>query len=167
MRNKNVSVMVEGALMIALSFGLSFIRIFRMPQGGSVTLGAMVPLLIFDLRHGAGPGILAGVAFGLLDVIGDPYIVHPAQLILDYPLAYGLLGLAGLFRKNEVVGAFVGIFARFLAHFASGIIFFASYAEGNVYAYSAGYQGSYLLPEFVISAVILLVLRRTAIMNKV
>ncbi|MGE5579539.1 MAG: energy-coupled thiamine transporter ThiT [Bacillota bacterium] len=167
MRSKSISVMVEGALMVALSFGLSFIKVFHLPQGGSVTLGGMVPLLVFAFRHGVGPGLMAGTAYGLLDLVVNPYVVHPAQLILDYPLAYGLLGLAGLFRKNIVAGSFLGILGRFVAHVLSGVIFFAQYAEGNVWVYSATYNGSYLLPEFVISVVLIMVLQRTAIMRKV
>lgn len=167
MRNKSVSVMVEGAVMIALSFVLSLIKIWQMPQGGSVTPGSMIPLLLFALRRGPKAGVLAGTAYGLLDLIADPYVVHPAQLILDYPLAYGLLGLAGFFRKKPALGALVGIFGRFVSHFVSGVIFFASYAgEDNVYLYSAIYQASYLVPELVISAVVLFVLSKTAIMKE-
>ncbi len=165
MRNKSVSVMVEGALMVALSFGLHFIKIFQAPYGGSVTLGGMVPLLLFAFRYGVGPGVTAGAAYGLLDLIVDPYVVHPAQLVLDYPLAYGLLGLAGLFRKNVVLGSTVGILGRFISHFLSGVIFFASYAKGNVYVYSALYNAGYLVPELIIAVVVLLVLKRTAILK--
>lgn len=165
MRSKNVSVMVEGALMVALAFGLHFIKVFQAPYGGSVTLGGMVPLILFAFRHGTGAGVTAGAAYGLLDLVVNPYVVHPAQLILDYPLAYGLVGLAGLFPKNVVAGAFVGIFGRFLASFASGVIFFAAYAKGNVYAYSALYNAGYLVPEFIIAVTVLLVLRRTPIMR--
>ena len=165
MRSKNVSVMVEGALMVALAFGLHFIKVFQAPYGGSVTLGGMVPLILFAFRHGTGAGVTAGAAYGLLDLVVNPYVVHPAQLILDYPLAYGLVGLAGLFRKNVVAGAFVGIFGRFVASFASGVIFFGAYAKGNVYAYSALYNAGYLVPEFIIAVTVLLVLRRTPIMR--
>jgi thiamine transporter len=166
MRSKRVSVMVEGALMVALAFGLHFIKVFQAPYGGSVTLGGMVPLLLYAFRHGTGAGVTAGAAYGLLDLIVNPYVVHPAQLILDYPLAYGMLGLAGLFRKNVVAGAFTGIFGRFLASFASGVIFFASYAgEQNVYAYSALYNAGYMIPEFIIAVTILWVLKRTSIMR--
>lgn len=162
MRNKGISVMVEGALMVALAFGLHFIKIWQLPYGGSVTLGGMVPLLVFAFRRGPAAGITAGAAYGLLDLVVDPYVVHPVQLILDYPLAYGILGVAGFF-KNVAVGSFAGIFGRFLSHFLSGVIFFASYAKGNVYLYSAMYNGSYLLPEYVISVLVLFMLTRTPI----
>jgi thiamine transporter len=164
MRNKSVSVMVEGALMVALAFGLHFIKLFQAPYGGSVTLGGMVPLLVFAFRHGPNAGIATGAAYGLLDLIVDPYVIHPAQLILDYPLAYACLGVAGFF-DNVAVGSFVGIFGRFISHFLSGVIFFASYAKGNVYTYSALYNAGYLLPEYVISLVILLVLQRSAVLK--
>ena len=164
MRNKGISVMVEGALMVALAFGLHFIKIWQLPYGGSVTLGGMVPLLVFAFRRGPAAGITAGAAYGLLDLVVDPYVVHPAQLILDYPLAYGILGVAGFF-KDVAVGSFAGIFGRFLSHFLSGVIFFASYAKGNVYLYSATYNGSYLLPEYVISVLVLFMLKRTPVLR--
>lgn len=160
MRSKKTAMMVEGALMVALSFGLHFVKLFQAPYGGSVTLGGMIPLLFFALRYGAGPGMMAGAAYGVLDLVVDPYVVHPAQLLLDYPLAYGALGLAGLFRGNVVAGSAVGIAGRFLMHFLSGVIFFASYAKGNVYAYSALYNAGYLVPEMVISVAVLILLRR-------
>lgn len=161
MRSKKTAMMVEGALMVALAFGLHFVKLFQAPYGGSVTLGGMIPLLFFALRYGAGPGIMAGTAYGLLDLVVEPYVVHPAQLLLDYPLAYGALGLAGFFKNNVVAGSSVGVAGRFLMHFLSGVIFFASYAgDQNVYVYSALYNAGYLVPELVISVVMLLMLKR-------
>ncbi|MGI6632777.1 MAG: energy-coupled thiamine transporter ThiT [Bacillota bacterium] len=155
MRDKNVRMLVEGALMVALSFGLHLFKIYQAPYGGSVTLGSMVPLILFAIRYGAGPGITVGAAYGLVDFIVNPYVVHPAQVILDYPLAYGLLGLSGLFRHNIYLGSAVGIFGRLISHFLSGVIFFAEYAEGNVYLYSLVYNAQYLVPELLITAVVL------------
>jgi len=160
MRSKSTTMMVQGALMVALSLGLHFFKIFQAPYGGSVTLGGMVPILFFALRYGFRPGIMVGAAYGLLDLVVNPYVVHPAQLLLDYPLAYGALGLAGLFRNNVVLGSAVGISGRFVMHFLSGVIFFASYAKGNVWVYSALYNAGYLVPEFVISVVVLVLLKR-------
>ncbi|MGB9840936.1 energy-coupled thiamine transporter ThiT [Thermovenabulum sp.] len=165
MKNKNFTVLIEGALMIAISLILSFVKIFQAPYGGSVTLGSIVPIILFSLRHGTFAGLSAGVAYGFLQLIVEPYIVHPVQVILDYPLAFGLLGLAGLFRNNVFLGSFLGIFGRFVSHFLSGVIFFASYAPKgmNVYLYSALYNGSYLLPEFIITFVLI----RFVLYNKV
>lgn len=141
--------------MVAVAFALSFVKVYHLPQGGSVTLGSMVPVLLFAARRGSGAGIMAGAVYGILQAIIEPVFVHPAQAILDYPLAFGLLGLAGVFGADILKGALLGVFGRFLSHFISGVIFFAQYAKGNVYAYSAIYQASYLVPELIISVLVL------------
>lgn len=155
MRDEKLRVLVEGALMVAVAFALSFVKVYHLPQGGSVTLGSMVPVLLFAARRGSGAGIMAGAVYGILQAIIEPVFVHPAQAILDYPLAFGLLGLAGVFGADILKGALLGVFGRFLSHFISGVIFFAQYAKGNVYAYSAIYQASYLVPELIISVLVL------------
>lgn len=157
MQKKGFTVIVEGAIMIAISLVLSFVKIFQAPYGGSVTLGSMVPIILFSFRNGPFAGISAGVAYGFLQLIVEPYIVHPIQVILDYPLAFGLLGLAGFFKNNIFLGSFMGILGRYISHFLSGVVFFASYAPKgmNVFLYSALYNGSYLLPEFVITFIVL------------
>lgn len=94
-------------------------------------------------------------------ISGDIY--YPTQIILDYPLAFGALGLAGAFRNRPVIGVGVGILGRFACHFISGVVFFGQYAWAgwNVYAYSAAYNATYLVPEFIINgAVIFLLLKR-------
>ncbi len=153
----NVRIMAEVAALVALAGALHLVKIFSLPQGGSVTLAAMVPILLLALRRGWRVGIFAGVIFGLIVLVEEPFVVYPTQVVLDYPLAFGALGLAGFFRKWPIAGVTVGIAGRFLSHFASGVIFFASYApEGtSPEVYSAIYNGSYLLPELVISAVII------------
>jgi thiamine transporter len=123
----------------------------------------MIPLIILALRQGWRVGVVAGAAYGLLDLVIDPYVVHPLQLLLDYPLAFGALGLAGLFKptvRGVVLGATVAVFARFVCHFLSGVIFFASYApEGwNPYLYSAVYNAAYLVPSLAIAIVVTVVL---------
>ncbi len=155
MRDRNIKMLVEGAMMVALTFVLHFLKIYQAPYGGSVTLGSMVPILLYSFRYGAGPGILVGSAYGVLDYIVNPYFVHPAQVLLDYPLAYGLLGIAGLFKRNMYLGSAVGILGRLVAHFISGVVFFAEYAEGNVYLYSLVYNAQYLVPELIIAMVVL------------
>ncbi|SHM58746.1 thiamine transporter [Caldanaerovirga acetigignens] len=153
MKKNSLSTLIEGALMVGIATTLSFVKIFQAPYGGSVTLGSMVPILLYSMRNGASKGIVAGASYGLLQLIIEPYIVHPVQVILDYPLAFGLLGLAGLFNKKVWTGITVGILGRFFSHFLSGVIFFGSYApEGmNAFVYSALYNGAYLLPELAIS----------------
>lgn len=150
-------VLTEAALSVALAFVLSFIKLLDLPFGGSVSL-EMIPLVLFALRHGAAAGMLTGAVYGMLSLISNPFIVHPVQLLLDYPVAFGALGLAGLFRPTTlgtVLGALLATAARFAAHFASGVVFFASYApEGwNPFLYSAAYNAVYLVPSLVIAVV--------------
>ena len=155
------------AVAIALGTVLSFLKFSIWAQGGAVTAGSMVPILWFSLRRGTKMGIAGGVIYGMVQLVLDPFIVHPAQLLLDYPLAFGALGLSGLFRDRQALGVSVGIAGRFLAHFVSGVIFFAIYAPqvylglnigANAYLYSALYNASYLVPELIISLVLVLVL---------
>ncbi|MBD0355302.1 MAG: energy-coupled thiamine transporter ThiT, partial [Rubrobacteraceae bacterium] len=94
---RDTRVLTEAALAIALAFVLGFVVLFKMPFGGSVSL-EMIPLILLALRQGWKVGIVAGATYGLLDLAIDPYVVHPVQLLLDYPLAFGVLGLAGLFK---------------------------------------------------------------------
>ncbi len=131
-------VIVYGSLSVTLSMILSYIRLYRFPQGGSVTPAAMLPLILYAVMFGPLPGIIAGFAFGMLRLIQDPYIIHWAQFLLDYPLAYGALGLGGFYRKNLTVACIFAGFGRFLMSFLSGVIFFGIYApEGmNVWLYS-------------------------------
>ncbi len=103
MDNKRVLILVESAVVIAMALALSQIRLFRLPQAGSVTL-AMVPLVVLAYRRGARAGLMAGIALGLLRLTLDAYVVHWAQFILDYPLAFGLVGLAGFFPNRKFLG---------------------------------------------------------------
>jgi len=87
-------------------------------------------------------------------------------VLLDYPIAFGLLGLAGFFQKRPFIGVTVGIIGRFVAHFLSGIIFFAIYAgEMNPVIYSAVYNGGYLLVELVISIYVIYLLRASKVLK--
>ncbi len=128
-QNKNsyyTKMIVYGSLCIALSFVLSYIRLYRFPQGGSITPASMLPIYIFAIMFGPTAGILAGFAFGMIQLIQDPYIIHWAQFFLDYPLSFGALGLAGLYRKNLGISCLIGGFGRFVMNFLSGVIFFGS-----------------------------------------
>ncbi|MDN5696845.1 MAG: energy-coupled thiamine transporter ThiT [Rubrobacter sp.] len=154
---RNVRVLTEAALSVALAFVLSFIKLLDLPFGGSISL-EMVPLILFALRQGAAAGILTGAVYGMLSLAVDPFIVHPVQVLFDYPVAFGALGLAGLFRPTTlgtVLGTLFATAARFAAHFVSGVVFFAAYApEGwNPLVYSAVYNAVYLVPSLVIAVV--------------
>jgi len=149
--------LVYGGLSIALSFVLSFVKIYHLPQGGSVTAASMLPLFVYSYIFGPIAGITASCAYGLLQLIQEAYVVHWVQFFLDYPLAFGALGIAGFFAKHPAMGAFVGGLSRFLFHFISGFVFFASYAPKGTSPvfYSFTYNISYILPEILICIVIL------------
>ncbi len=160
-------ILTEAVAAVALSGVLHLITLFQSPQGGRVTAAAMVPVLFVAVRRGPRVGILAGVAYGLVVLLEEPFIYHPVQFLLDYPLAFGALGLAGFFRKVPLVGVGVGIGGRFICHFISGLVFFATYAPAGMdpALYSAIYNASYLVPEFIVSAVIMFVLQKRKILQ--
>ena len=156
----DTKVIAEVSIIVALSLVLNFIKIFQMPQGGSITLGSMVPVLLLSFRRGPKVGVFAGVVFGLVQMMLDGWFYSPVGMFLDYPLAFGALGLAGIFKKTPLVGVAASMVARFLSHFLSGVVFFGMYApEGmSPVVYSAVYNGSYMLPELVISGILIYML---------
>lgn len=166
----------EGSLAVALATVLSLIVVYKMPQGGSITAGSMVPIIFYSLRWGAKKGILAGGVFGLINFMISPYFYSPMQFLLDYILAYGLLGLAGIFSskefsiKNVILGSSLGILARAISHILAGVFFFAEYAgDMNPWVYSGIYNASYLVPELIISIIVISILYKplTNILSKV
>jgi thiamine transporter len=161
---RDTRILAEAALTIALAFVLGLIKVFEMPFGGSISL-EMIPLLLLALRQGPVVGMVTGAAYGMLNLAVEPFIVHPVQVIFDYPLPFAALGLAGIFMptlRGAIAGTVIAVLARFAAHFVSGVVFFASYApEGwNPYVYSALYNATYLVPSLIISLVVVGVLLR-------
>ena len=154
------SALLKSAMLIALTIILHMIKIYHFPQGGSVTAGSMVPLLLIAFAYGPRLGVLAGFVFGIINLLQNPYILHPVQVLFDYPLPFMAMGLAGFFPNKLVTGAIVAIGARFICHFISGIVFFASYApEGmSPYWYSFIVNGSTMLPNLIITIIILMLL---------
>ena len=160
-------ILAEISVTVALSLVLNYIKIFHLPQGGSITLGSMVPVLLISYRRGLRVGVFTGAVFGLAQMVLDGWIYNPFGMFLDYPLAFGALGLAGLFRKYTLVGVAAALVARFLSHFLSGVLFFWMYApEGmSPIVYSAIYNGSYILPEMVISGIIIYLIVQRNLLN--
>lgn len=160
-------ILGEVAVMVALAYVLNLIKIYHLPQGGSITLGSMVPVLLISYRRGPKIGVFTGIVFGLVQLALEGFIFHPVQVFLDYPLAFGVLGLAGYFRRQPIVGVVVALFARFLSHFISGVVYFGEFAppEWGPILYSAIYNGSYLLPEMVISGVLIYLLVQRDVLN--
>ncbi|MFO7941162.1 MAG: energy-coupled thiamine transporter ThiT [Bacillota bacterium] len=155
MDKRRLHIMVEIAMAVAIAMVLSQFRLFRMPQGGSVTLMA-VPLLVIAYRWGGKAGFVAGLTLGILRLALDAYVIHWAQFILDYPLAFALLGSAGFMAHKRYLGATVGFALRFVCHFLVGATFFASFApEGTPVAlYSLIYNGSFLIPEWIVTLLV-------------
>ncbi|MBS3937176.1 MAG: energy-coupled thiamine transporter ThiT [Peptococcaceae bacterium] len=162
MRDKKTLMIVEIAMLVAFAYVLSFFRVVEMPQGGSVSL-QMIPLFVAALRWGGVPGMVAGLLFSGLKLLVDPFIVHPVQLLLDYPLAFGAVGLAGFFGNKVMVGVVAGGLARFVMHFLSGVVFFGQYAPAGTSAalYSFIYNITYIGPEIILALFVApLILRR-------
>ncbi len=148
------------SLMLALTIVLHQLRLYHFPQGGSITLGAMIPLLMLSYRYGMGVGALAGFIFGMINLLQNPFILHPVQLLFDYPLPYMAMGLAALFPDRIILSTALAFFGRFACHFISGVVFFSSYAPSGMspLTYSALVNLSMMVPECLICCVILKVL---------
>ena len=158
----DVRALTYGALCMAMSFVLSYIKLWSMPLGGSVTLASMLPLLWYSNKFGVKNGLIAGAAYGLLQLIQKPEIYHWVQVLLDYPLAFMMLGLAGSV-KNLQLGSIIGVAGRWVCHILSGAIFFAEWVpEGwsNAWVYSAAYNGAYLLVDLIICLVLSFILAK-------
>ena len=132
----NTRALVYGAVAVALSFALSYARLFKLPQGGSVTFASLLPLMVYCMMFGTRRGLLVCLIYGTLQALQDPYIIHPMQFLLDYPLAFGLIGVSGIFVeknlfKNKIVGFVLGavlaVGLRYACHVCSGVFAFADY----------------------------------------
>ena len=117
---------------LALATILKMLRLYHFPQGGSITLGSMIPILLIAFMYGSEVGCLTGFLYGSITFILDPYIMHPVQVLFDYPLPFMALGLAGFFKNKRWLGASIAIFIRFICHFISGVAFFGSFAPKGV-----------------------------------
>lgn len=174
MQKNNIKIMAEGAAIVALSTVLSYIRVFKLPWGGSITLLSMLPIVVFSIRRGVKAGLTAAFAFSLLQFLqgvldgifgwGLTPGMLTACIFLDYIGAFTVLGIAGIFRKKELSGWIMGIslaiVLRFLFHFCSGVVIWHSvgtlwsgFATENTYLYSFLYNGCYMLPELVFTLV--------------
>lgn len=148
------------ALLVALATGLGMLKLFEMPYGGTVTVFSMLPIVLCGYFLGTRRGVMAGMCVGLLNLIFGPYIIHPIQLLVDYPFAFGALGLAGICRdqKNGLVkGYIVGLIGRYVCAVISGIVFFGAYApEGfNAVTWSLFYNFTYLAAEGALTIIII------------
>ncbi len=174
MQKNKTRMLVEGAAMVALATILSFIKVFQLPWGGSITLLSMLPIVIYSIRWGVGPGFIVSFTYSLVQllqgIIGGLFGwgLTPGMLVacifLDYILAFSVLGIAGIFRKKKTAGALIGIVIavvlRFIVHLSSGVIIWHSIGElwegfytENEFLYSFLYNGAYMLPELIITVI--------------
>jgi len=162
-RFRSSQVLAEVAMFTALATVLSVIKFYPMPQGGAVTLASMVPIILLSLRRGPKVGVATGILYGTIQFMLEPYAIDPFQVVFEYVLGFAVLGLAAFFSNRPVFGSTLAIAGRFLIHFMAGVIWWAPvYAPmGNPIVYSIIYNGSYLLPELVISGIVLYLLYKS------
>lgn len=183
MRPGKTRLLTEIAVVVALATVLGFIQLYRLPWGGSLSL-KILPLLLLALRRGPKAGAVAGGLTGIITLIRDPIIVHPVQIALDYFLPYVAFGVTGYFSSLPRTGIALTGFVRLTAHLLSGVVYFAAYAPPNInlqtyeflssglgvsvplllqnwtvpWVYSFLYNGSFVIPETVIMALIVPIL---------
>ena len=166
------------AVCLATSFVLSFIKVSPVMYGGSITLASWVPVLIYAYAFGAPRGFLVGIIFGVLNFISGPYILTPFTFVLDYILAFAMVGLMGFARKftkstltNVILGTVIAVMARFVMHLFSGMIYFAEDAiwvdlpTPNAFVYSLLYNLVYVIPDGAICAIVFVVLAKTSTLD--
>lgn len=167
MNNQRVRKLTEGAILIALATVLSLVSFQFWANGGSITMGSMIPIVFMAYRHGVKWGVLAAVANALVQLVlfggtlqGNSLGVFVAAVFLDFIIAFGVLGLAGVFKKLPVgtvvsftMGTALVVVLRFICHLLSGVLLWGSYVPEGVgaWTYSIVYNGSYMLPEFIIT----------------
>lgn len=150
---------VYGAISIALSFALSYAKLFKLPQGGSVTFASLLPLMVYCCMFGTRRGLVVCTIYGVLQALQDPFIIHPMQFLLDYPLAFGLIEVSGIFMEKGVfkekkivaflLGGIIAVVLRYACHVCSGVFAFADYADLDKYGSAIVYSMAYNSFTFV------------------
>lgn len=183
MQRTNTQKLVHCAVMAALALVLSMIKLFHLPNGGSITPASMAPIILIALMYGSKWGLFTSVAYSILQMV-EGFYPPPVQtfgnfvlvILLDYILAFGALGLAGLFAKpfgkhqwlGGIVATILVIFCRFFCSFLSGIIIWGIYApEGTpVWIYSLGVNGTVMVGEMITTGIMMAVLLRFLPLNR-
>ncbi len=173
MRNTKARTITEGAMLIAIAQILSYLVLYRFPQGGSVD-ASMLPIVLFAVRHGAGWGGLAGLLFGALQYIaGNGIAIDWTSMVVDYLVAYALLGLgAGLMKGTKhgmVTGTLLGGLFRFLAHYVVGAVVWGKYMPETFFGmtmttpwfYSLLYNAPYMIGSTVIVLALVMLLKKS------
>ena len=186
--NSNLTLLTECAVMLALSFALSYAKIFEMPMGGSVTIASMLPVMLISIKYGIGAGLSTSLLYSLTQLLQAvasanvfPYCETPATLVLcilfDYIVPFTILGLAGLpktlkITKNTEINVYIGIVSvvilRFLCHFITGVVIWGQWAPDGMgkYLYSFLYNGGFLSVDFLICIVCAVLMLRKQELRK-
>ena len=186
--NSNLTLLTECAVMLALSFALSYAKIFEMPMGGSVTIASMLPVMLISIKYGVGAGLSTSLLYSitqLLQAVASanvfPYCETPATLVLcilfDYIVPFTVLGLAGLpktlkITKNTEINVYIGIVSvvmlRFFCHFITGVVIWGQWAPDGMgkYLYSFLYNGGFLSIDFLICIVCAVLMLRKQELRK-
>ena len=154
-----LKAMTYAGLALAIAFVLSYARILSMPAGGSITLMSMFFVSLVGFWYGPVVGITAAATYGLLQMVQGAYVIHPVQFLLDYPLAFGMLGLSGFFRNfrgGVYIGFVVGAIGRFVMSTLAGWIFWIGVDTPGAMWGSIVYNGTYIFPEIGLTLVIML-----------
>ncbi len=154
----DAKLMARIGIALALATILNMIKIYSLPNGGgSISLGSMIPLLLIAFMYGPEIGLLTGFLFGIISLIINPYIIHPIQVLFDYPLPFMAIGFAGYFKNNMALGTTIGMILRFVCHFISGYAFFGEFApEGwSPAVYSLAVNGVAVGGELIICLIIM------------
>lgn len=168
-KHKSVRALTEGAILIAAAEILSFLPLYKFPWGGSIDL-AMLPILLFCIRWGFGPGMIAASAHAVMQTLFEGGIAIGWESIIgDFLIAYMVLGVAGLFKGKFCLGTIVACGLRFLVHYVVGATIWAAYMPENFFGmtmttpwfYSALYNGAYMLPDTVMILILYFLLQKT------
>ena len=172
-KNKLAKTLAFCGMALALGYIASFIKFASLPMGGSITLFSMMFICLIGYLYGLKVGLMAAVAYGILQFLQKPVYIHPVQPILDYLLAFGALGLSGFFKDRKyglITGYLVAVFFRFMFHSLSGYVFFTRMSSANAFEASIAsfaYNLTYILPEAILTVIILLLPPVKNAMNKV
>ena len=167
MRSKKILTMVECAMLVALAFALSWVTLWKMPMGGSVTLASMLPIMLVGIKYGPKIGLGTAFVYSLTQLAqaliqGDvfPYCQSRAMIVLcalfDYVVPFTVLGASGIFAEKGKFGAYIGMIAavaiRFICHFVTGVAIWGQWAPEGMgkMLYSLVYNGSFLSADFAI-----------------
>lgn len=170
--HRRIQALCEGAVFLALGEILSFLPLYKFPQGGSVDL-AMLPIIVYCVRWGLGPGLISGLAYGLLQILSgeEGFLIGWQSILGDYLLAYTVLGFGGLFRRKFYPAAILACVLRFLVHYVVGATIWAQWMPETFFGmtmttpwfYSALYNGAYMLPDLLVVLVVGALLMRTPV----